>query len=51
MDKKEERLNIRIDEETKNKLKELAKKENRNISNYIITLIQKEYEEMKKWEF
>lgn len=45
--KKEERLDIRTDTETKDKLKQLAKSENRTISNYIITLIQKEYEKIK----
>lgn len=44
---KEERLNIRIDSKAKDQLKELAKAENRTISNYIITLIQKEYEKIK----
>lgn len=40
---KEERLNVRIDKETKDKLRQLAKLKNRTISNYIITLIQVEY--------
>lgn len=45
---KEERLNIRIDKETKDKLKQLAKLENRTISNYIKTQIQQDYEKMNK---
>ena len=51
MDKTEKRLNIRIDEDTKNKLKELAKADNRTISGSIKTRIIIEYEKMKKWSF
>lgn len=43
MDKTEKRLSIRIDEDTKNKLEELAQSENRTVSNYIKTFIINEY--------
>ena len=42
---------LRIDDETKDKLKELAKGENRTISNYIRTLIEKEYRKYETWSF
>lgn len=44
----EKTLNVRMDIQTKEKLKELARSENRTISNYIKTLILREYDKLKK---
>lgn len=42
--KKDDRINIRIDEELKQKVKDVAKKENRTLSNYIENVLRKEVE-------
>lgn len=45
---KEESLRIRMDKEEKRKLKELADKENRSVSNWVRDKVKKEYEKSKK---
>ena len=42
--REEERINIRIDAETKKRLEEKAREQNRTVSNFIKTLIKKEIE-------
>jgi len=37
---KEERLNIRIEPSLKESLKEAAKKENRSLANFVVTVLQ-----------
>lgn len=48
MAKKEDRIELRIDKATKQKLKKLADKESRSMSNYLVFLINYEYEKLKK---
>lgn len=45
---KEEKLNLRIDKELKKKLQAQAKKENRTLSNYVITVLQNAVSAEKK---
>jgi predicted DNA-binding protein len=40
---KDKKLNIRVSQDTLNKLKELAELENRSQGNYIETIIEREY--------
>ncbi len=43
----ETRISIRASEELKKMVEELAKADNRTVTNYIETLIKKEYEKLK----
>ena len=45
---KDARLHIRIDEDLKEELRKRADKENRNLSNYVLTTLKKEVEKDKK---
>lgn len=45
---KTERLYIRIDEDLKKKLQELAEKEHRTLSNYVESILIREIEKDKK---
>jgi uncharacterized protein (DUF1778 family) len=44
----ETRINIRASEELKRMCEELAQAENRTVTNYLETLIKREYEKLKK---
>lgn len=43
----ETRINIRASTELKRMVEELAKSENRTVTNYLETLIRREYEKLK----
>ena len=46
--RKTERIQLRVTEETKRKLRELAEAEHRGINNYIEHIVEKEHEKLRK---